>query len=66
MSKFCYEENELKIADSQCDFCKHYNNGAHSECCPNELIGKIKTGQLRCPNFYRPSLLSAVEKNKAE
>ena len=50
MSKFCYEEGEIRFADCQCEFCIYYNNGERSKECPIELLDKIKSNEIRCPN----------------
>ncbi len=42
MSKFCYEEGEIRFADCQCEFCVYYNNGERSSECPKDLLDKIK------------------------
>ena len=45
MSKFCYEEGEIRFADCQCEFCIYYNNGERSSECPKELLDKITITQ---------------------
>lgn len=60
MSKYCYEENELIIADSQCSLCEYFKDGKHSDICPTELIEEIMAGKVRCPFFYRHNVLSKL------
>lgn len=48
MSKFCYEEAEIRFADCQCEFCVYYNNGERSDECPKELLARIKNNEIRC------------------
>lgn len=60
MSKYCYEENELIIADSQCHLCDCFKDGKHSEVCPSELIEAIMAGKVRCPFFSRHNVLSSL------
>ena len=60
MSKYCYEENELVIADSQCSLCEKYKDGERSEICPAELIDDIMAGKVRCPFFSRHNVLSQL------
>ena len=49
MSKFCYEEGEIRFADCQCEFCVYYNNGERSSECPKDLLDKIKSNEIRFP-----------------
>lgn len=55
MSKFCYEEGEIRLADCQCEFCIYSNNGERSEECPIELLDKIKSNEIRCPKLKDPA-----------
>lgn len=56
MSKFCYEEGELQFVECQCELCIYYNSGAQSTECPTELLGKIKTNEILCPNIKEPTV----------
>ena len=47
MSKFCYEEGEIRFADCQCEFCVYYNNGERSSECPKDLLDKIESNGFR-------------------
>lgn len=49
--RFTYHEGEIKIVDSLCELCSHYNNGKRSDECPKDLIDKIKNNEIKCPNF---------------
>lgn len=57
MSKFCYEEGELEVADCQCELCIHYNGGARDEVCPREQLDQIIQNLIFCPKLERHSLL---------
>lgn len=64
MSKFCYEENELKIAECQCEWCVHYNDGNRSEVCPSDLLEKIINNEILCPKMKQKSVLDLFSNDK--
>ena len=61
MSKFCYEGNELRMADCQCEFCAYYNNGKRSEVCPDNLLESIIKNEILCPEMKDKDLSSLLE-----
>lgn len=59
--KFIYQdENELKVVESICELCINYNDGKRNEKCPKELIEKIISGEVECPNFDEPSFFDRI------
>ena len=53
MSKFCYEEGEIRIVECQCELCQHYNGGKRSKDCPTTQLDDIYKNMVRCPNIKR-------------
>lgn len=52
MDKFIYEnKGEIEFSDCQCEFCIHYNNGQRDEKCPKDLLNKIVTNEIWCPDL---------------
>lgn len=64
MSKFCYEEGELEIADCQCDFCMFYNDGKRNEICPTDILEKIESNEVLCPNMKGQSFFDLDRNDK--
>ena len=54
MSKFSYENNEIKIAETQCDFCEHKNCNIENGC---DVFGKapdeVLTSKSASPKFSK-------------
>lgn len=49
--RFTYQEGGIKIVNSLCELCFHYNNGKRSDECPKDLLDKILNNEIKCPNF---------------
>lgn len=57
MNKFCYEEGELTIADSQCEFCIHYHGGDRDSVCPTDQLAAIEQNEILCDFMEQESIL---------
>lgn len=49
--RFTYQEGDIKIVNSLCELCSHYNNGKRSNECPKDLMDKIINNEIKCPKF---------------
>lgn len=49
--RFTYQEGDIKVVNSLCELCSHYNNGKRSDECPKDLLDKILNNEIKCPNF---------------
>lgn len=49
--RFTYQEGDIKIVNSLCELCSHYNNGKRSDECPKDLLDKNLNNEIKCPNF---------------
>lgn len=54
MSKFVYEENELKISDNCCEFCKNYKINNYNKCFPLECKND---NSIFCSKFKKVDVL---------
>lgn len=51
--KFVWKEGEIKIAKTQCEFCKH-NNKEYPRVCsqyPNGKPNEVTSNSIKCPKF---------------
>ncbi len=49
--KFVYEEGDIQLGDSVCEFCANYNDGARCELCPKDNLKEIEAGDIKCPQY---------------
>ena len=49
--RFTYQEGDIKVVNSLCELCSHYNNGKRSDECPKDLLDKNLNNEIKCPNF---------------
>jgi len=57
--KFVWKEGEIKIAKTQCEFCK-YNDKEHSNVCsqyPNGKPSEVINNSVKCPKYDREHLI---------
>ena len=54
MSKFSYEDNEIKIAKYQCDFCEHKDSNSEHGCTIlGEAPNNVLTNKIACTKFSK-------------
>lgn len=54
MDKFCWKENEITIAKSQCDLCENQIMEDCSRCAKYEVKPKgVLNNTVKCPCFSR-------------
>ena len=51
--KFVYKDNELKIANNQCDLCIHNDSSASNKCkeYPNGKPQEVISNNIKCENI---------------
>ena len=49
--RFTYQEGDIKVVNSLCELCSHYNNGKRSDECTKDLLDKNLNNEIKCPNF---------------
>lgn len=54
MSKFSYEDNEIKIAKYQCDLCEHKDSKIEYGCSIfGEAPSEVLTNKIACVKFSK-------------
>jgi len=53
--KFVWKEGEIKIAKTQCEFCKHNDNDHPNVCSqyPNGKPNEVINNSIKCPKFEK-------------